>query len=176
MSHKASVTEYGGLPPLFVLQATKAGHGGLGTRLYILDGFITWCVPLLTLCTVASHDWSSSNRTHRTNWTERTNGIQGKEEWRGENKPRREQTEHDVSSGTHHMINPSRPSPRFSYCKRQKLGVEAWEQGYASIDVSSKVSLSLTVPKIWARVWYILLRDACLSRCRGCHWSESHLQ
>ena len=33
----------------------------------------------------------------------------------------------DVSSGTHHVINPSMPSPRFSYCKRQKLGMEAWE-------------------------------------------------
>ena len=29
--------------------------------------------------TVASHDRSSNNRTHNTNWTERTNGIQGKE-------------------------------------------------------------------------------------------------
>jgi len=28
------------------------------------------------------------------------------------------------------MINPSKPSPHFSYCKRQKLGVEAWEQSY----------------------------------------------
>ena len=32
-------------------------------------------------------------------------------------------------SGMHHVINPSRPSPRFSYCKQQKLGVEAWERG-----------------------------------------------
>ena len=39
----------------------------------------------------------------------------------------------DVSSGTHHMINPSRPSPRFSYCKQQKLGVEAWERGYCPL-------------------------------------------
>jgi len=29
---------------------------------------------------------------------------------KGENKPRREQTEHDVSRGTHHVISPSRPS------------------------------------------------------------------
>ena len=36
----------------------------------------------------------------------------------------------DVSSGTYHMINLSRLSPCFSYCKQQKLGVEAWEQGY----------------------------------------------
>ena len=28
-------------------------------------------------------------------------------------EPRREQTEHDVSRGTHHVINPSRPSPAF---------------------------------------------------------------
>ena len=39
-------------------------------------------------------------------------------------------TVRDVSSGTHHMINQSRPSPRFLYCKQQKLGVEAWERGY----------------------------------------------
>jgi len=32
-------------------------------------------------------------------------------------------TVHDVSSRTHHMINLSRPSPCFSYCKHQKLGV-----------------------------------------------------
>ena len=36
-------------------------------------------------------------------------------------------TVRDVSSGTHHVINLSRPSPRFLYCKQQKLGVEAWE-------------------------------------------------
>jgi len=35
-------------------------------------------------------------------------------------------TVRDISSGTH-VINPSRSSPCFSYCKRQKLGVEAWE-------------------------------------------------
>jgi len=39
---------------------------------------LSWCVPLLTSCTVASHDQSSSNPTHRTNWTERMNWIQGK--------------------------------------------------------------------------------------------------
>ena len=33
----------------------------------------------------------------------------------------------DVSSGTHHVINPSRPFPHFSNCKRQKPGVDAWE-------------------------------------------------
>jgi len=32
----------------------------------------------------------------------------------------------DVSSSTHHVINPSRPSPRFSYCKRQSW---AWRPG-----------------------------------------------
>ena len=42
-------------------------------------------------------------------------------------------TVRDVSCGTHHVINPSRPSPRFSYCKQQKLGMEAWEQGYSII-------------------------------------------
>jgi len=39
-------------------------------------------------------------------------------------------TVHDVSSGTHHVIYPSRPSPCFSYCRRQKLGIEAWERDY----------------------------------------------
>jgi len=39
-------------------------------------------------------------------------------------------TVRDISRGTHHMINPSRPSPCFSYCSQQKLGVEAWEWGY----------------------------------------------
>ena len=38
-------------------------------------------------------------------------------------------TVRDVSSGMHHVISPSRPSPRFSYCKWQKLGMEAWERG-----------------------------------------------
>ena len=41
----------------------------------------------------------------------RKNGIQEKKS-EGE-KLRREQTEHDVSRGTHHVINPSRPSPAF---------------------------------------------------------------
>jgi len=39
-------------------------------------------------------------------------------------------TVRDVSSGTHHVINPSRPYPCFSYCKQQKLGMEAWGRGY----------------------------------------------
>jgi len=39
-------------------------------------------------------------------------------------------TVRDVSSGTHHMMNRSSPSPCFSYCKRQNLGIEAWERGY----------------------------------------------
>ena len=38
-------------------------------------------------------------------------------------------TVRDVSSGMHHVINPSRPSPPLFYCKQQKLGVEAWERG-----------------------------------------------
>jgi len=29
---------------------------------------------------------------------------------------------------------PSRPSPCFSYCKQQKLGMEAWEQGYTGME------------------------------------------
>jgi len=47
---------------LLSLAVWKAGEG--------LNGFITWCVPLLMSCTVASHDQSSSNQTRRTNWTE----------------------------------------------------------------------------------------------------------
>jgi len=67
---------------LLLLAVRKVGEG--------LDGFITWCMPLLTTRAVASHDRSSSNRTRRTNWTERTNGIQGK-------KSEGERTNPDVS-------------------------------------------------------------------------------
>ena len=35
----------------------------------------------------------------------------------------------------------TRLSPRFSYCKRHKLGVEAWEQGYHSLNTSLTPSL-----------------------------------
>jgi len=101
---------------LLLLAVRKVGEG--------LDGFIMWCMPLLTSRAVASHDRSSSNRTRRTNWTERMIGIQGKK-----SEGECEQTELDVSSSTHHVINPSRPSPHFSYCKQQKLDVEAWERG-----------------------------------------------
>jgi len=66
-------------PPL---QYEKRGEG--------MDGFITWCVPLLMSRIVASHDRSSSNWTHRTNWTERMNWIQGK-------KSEGERTNPDVS-------------------------------------------------------------------------------
>jgi len=67
---------------LLSLAVRKAGED--------LDGFITWCMPRLTSCTVASHDWSSSNLTCRTSWTERTNWIQGK-------KSEGERTNPDVS-------------------------------------------------------------------------------
>ena len=50
----------------------------------------------------------------------------------------------DISSSTHHVINPSRSSPHFSYCKQQKLGVEAWEWGYSiSIDAYSSSTCTL---------------------------------
>jgi len=87
---------------LLSLAVRKAGEG--------LDRFITRCLPLLMSHTVDSHDRSSSNRTRGTNWRELN---PGKEEWREENKLRCEQTEHDVSSSTHHVINPSRHSPAF---------------------------------------------------------------
>ena len=70
----------------------------------------------------------------------------GKEERRGENKPRCKQTKCDVSSGMHHMTNPSRPSPGFTYSKWQKLGVEAWERGY--------MYDSLTQLVIWLTSWW----------------------
>ena len=63
-------------------QYEKQGEG--------LEGIITWWVLLLTSCTVASHDRSSGNQTHRTNWTERMNGFQGK-------KSERERTNPNVS-------------------------------------------------------------------------------
>ena len=56
------------MPSFCCLPYEKRGEG--------LDGFIMWCMPLLTSHTVASHDRSSSNRTRRTNWTERTNWEQ----------------------------------------------------------------------------------------------------
>ena len=102
------------------LAVRKAGEG--------LDGFITWCVPRLTSCIVASHDQSSSNRTRRTNWTERTNWIQGKK------SEGREQTQTWADwtwrQARYASCDKSvQAFPRFSYCKRQKLGVEAWERG-----------------------------------------------
>jgi len=44
----------------------------------------------------------------------------------GENKPRREQTEHDVSSSMHHVINSSRPSPCFRTASDKSW---AWRPG-----------------------------------------------
>ena len=67
---------------LLSLAIRKAGEG--------LDGFITWCVLLLTSHTVDSHNRSSSNRTRGTIWRERTNWIQGK-------KSEGERTNSDVS-------------------------------------------------------------------------------
>jgi len=49
-------------PSFCHLQYKKRGEG--------LEGFIMWCVPLLTSHTVASHDRSSSNQTCMTSWTE----------------------------------------------------------------------------------------------------------
>ena len=62
---------------LLSLAVQKVGEG--------LDGFITWCVPQLTSCTVASHDRSSSNLNRRTNWTEertefRERRVKGREQ------------------------------------------------------------------------------------------------
>jgi len=42
-----------------------------------------------------------------------------------------------ASYSTWHQQQHSRPSPRFSYCKWQKLGVEAWEQGYLLVRPSA---------------------------------------
>ena len=53
-------------------------------------------------------------------------------------------TVRDVSSGTHHVINPTRPSPRFLYCKRQKLGVEAWERGYTHTHIHAQLTQTHT--------------------------------
>ena len=61
-----------------------------------------WCVPLLMSRNVASHDQSSSN------WTRRQTGQNklksGKEDWRGENELRCEQTECHIRIGMQHMI------------------------------------------------------------------------
>ena len=59
-------------------------------------------------------------------------------------------------SSTHHMINPSRPFSHFSYCKRQKLGVEAWERGYfvphcCSNTVGDQTPLYTTIQELCPR-------------------------
>ena len=93
---------------LLLLAVRKVGEG--------LEGFITWCVPLLTSCTVASHDRSSSNRPRRTNWTVIMNWIQG---MRSEG----ERTNPDVSRLN---INPSRPSHAFRTASDKSW---AWRPG-----------------------------------------------
>jgi len=60
-----------------------------------------------------------------------------KEEWRGENKLRCEQTEHDISSSTHHVINPSRPSPAFRTASDKSW---AWRPGNEATSLSSHKS------------------------------------
>jgi len=51
--------------PAFVACSMKSG-GRPGRTYHVMHA-------ALTSRTVTSHDWSSSNRTHRTNWAERTN-------------------------------------------------------------------------------------------------------
>ena len=130
------------------LAVQKAGEG--------LEGFITLCMALLTSHTVASHNWSSSNRTRRTHWTERVNWIQGK-------KNEGERTNPDVSrlNMTSAVVkkNPSRhPPPRFLYCKWQKLGVEAWEWDYNNIGSLVYVMRVITaghIPQLWlGELWF----------------------
>ena len=116
-----SIASFPGLHAQLLLLAVRKAEEGL-------DGLITWCVPRLTSRTVASHDQSSSNRTRRTNWTERTDWIQGK---------KREQTQTCADWTWRQQRHASRDKsiqafPRFSSQKQQKLGVEAWEQGYTS--------------------------------------------
>ena len=63
----------------------------------------------------------------------------------------------DVSSGTHHVINPSRPSPRFSYCKRHKLGMETWERGYVSC-----LQELYQLKKVWVPYYTLYVHCTCL--------------
>ena len=65
-------------------------------------------MPLLKLATIDPVATGLAGQIEQKERTEFRN-----EEWKGENKPRCEQTECDVSSSTHHMINSSRPSPTF---------------------------------------------------------------
>ena len=96
---------------LLLLTVWKAGEG--------LDGFITWCMPLLTSRSVCSH-LGLFSPLHFFPWIEFVLSVQFVlwvwlllvRSWLA--------TVRDIS----------RPSPRFLYCKRQKLGVEAWERGY----------------------------------------------
>ena len=69
-----------------------------------------------------------------------------KEEWRGKNKPRREKTERDVSSGTHHVINPSRSS--LSTFRTASYKSWAWRLGnQASSVIKLKPSKYTWLPK-----------------------------
>ena len=129
--------------PDFVTCSTKSGGKAWKD--------LSRCLPLLTSCTVAtcSHNRSSCNQTHRTNCTERMNWIQGKKSEGGEDKPRCEQTEHDVSSGMHHVINPSRPSPPLFVLQATKAGRgglgmrlrAVWDTGTGSILIPNRAHL-----------------------------------
>jgi len=67
---------------------------------------------------------------------------------KGENKPRREQTEHDISRGTHHMINQSRPSPAFRTASNKSW---AWRPGnearlcHAAVNVDGQGAVATQV-------------------------------
>ena len=62
---------------------------------------------------------------------------------------------------THHVINPSRPSPCLLYCKRQKLGMEAWERGYI---IASQI-IEIKEPAIYVFFHHKECQCACLGSC-----------
>ena len=56
--------------------------------------------------------------------------------------------------GTHHVRNPSRPSPRFSYCKRQKLGWRPGNEASEGVHVREGGRVwRRKVERVGGRVW-----------------------
>ena len=88
-----------------------------------LEGFITWCMPLLTSRSICSHlglfsplhsSFPEFSCFFSVQFVLQVRLLLDRS-WLA--------TVHDISSGTHHVINPSRPSPTFSYCKQGRGGL-----------------------------------------------------
>ena len=105
----------------------------------------------------------------------------------------------DISSGTHDVINPSRPSPHFLYCKQQKLGVYSlvWpdpipHQGKGSgiwpqSNLSPRTEECVPITAQYSVTWYLKyvingkIQNFSLNRARtwsmrSVHWAISVLR